>query len=934
MVKERQSKSSRKVKKDVSKVDEKKESKRIFIKDLSLRKILHSSIFWFFLLLIISLWANWHVRTYFVDLRNVEENIKFRMPYLVKESIRQELLSKYVIRPSDSDLEKMVNEIYKQRIKDPNYEKQIKLEMEDIVEKQKSEFLNEKGEPLMGDIDSFFFYRRYKNIIEKGHVCDEIINGTCYDTLMLAPYGTPTSPDFYTSVTAFLYKNFVKPFSDMSDYMFFLYAPAIYMLITAVVAFLIGYFFFDLKSGFLFSLLLGLNTFVLSRSMGGAPDNDAPNFFFSLLVVLFAYLAYKNRKNLKYLIFYSFLFGLSIYLFSLQWIGWWYIFDIVLIAIAFNILFVAVHRYLITRKIKSVFSSLKLEFLYLLVLLVFSSIFLSFQKATILDPIRSAFFATTQLKGVGYSIWPNVHTTVAELKPGSLDDVFYALYNEYYFSIFSNNPSLAKMYSFIYIALLIFGIFTLLFISFRDPEKDYHFISILCVIWIGVMGYATLKGIRFNIYVVPPYALIVSIGISYLINFLNKILFSQKKDYYVYFRVISSALIILFLIYPIWSNSNFLAINHLPMYTGGWDRAMKYIRENTSEDAIIDSWWDFGHWFKAMANRRVTFDGASQNTPMAHWMGKALLTDDYVLSVKILRMLACGSNRAFDSIDKKLNDSYRSIVLLYELLNLSKDQAKQKLLDNNFSESEANEVINYIYCDNPPEKIFITSEDMVAKAGVWAHFGEWDFFRAKLWSELRTKNYNEAKNILINTYNLSMSEAAKIAAEIEQIKRSADVDEAANTWISPWPSYLGNVYSCRRLNQTLECPLNLAFNDANNNRILIRSFVLDLLSNNETAYYNSQILMQRGSSDIKLYPKRVYLGNDQTLFFDDKNTIDFGVIVLGDRIILADYRLVNSVFTRLFYFEESQKYFEKLYKDFAVGTGKVIVWRVNYSAVD
>ncbi|MEM4396162.1 MAG: STT3 domain-containing protein, partial [Candidatus Woesearchaeota archaeon] len=747
-----------------------------------------------------------------------------------------------------------------------------------------------------------------------------------------APFGTPTAPDFYTSVSAFLYKTFVKPFSSISAYKFFLYIPAIFVILTVIVAFLIGYLFYDLKTGFMYSLFIGLNTFILSRTMGGAPDNDAPNFLFSLLVVLFSYLAYNYRRELKKLIIFSALFGLSLYFFTLQWPGWWYIFDVIIIAFSLNflfLLFVKFYKKTQDKKVKIFDAEIKQELIYLAFILISASIFLAFNKLTIFNAIQGALWGVREMKGVGYSIWPNVYTTVAELNEGSLDDVLNSLFNKNYFSAATNMQNLGKFYSFFFISILFIGIFVLIYLSIRYPEKDYHFVLFIAIAWLGSMGYATLKGIRFNIYVVPAYALIVSIGISFLINLLNDILFRKDKEVFKYLRfLISSFVIVSLVLFPMYANASFLAANHLPMYTGGWDRSMKYIRENSAKDAIIDSWWDFGHWFKAMAERRVTFDGASQNTPMAHWMGKALLTNDYKLSVKILKMLSCGSNRAFELIDKKLNDSYESIVLLYNLLNSKRTEYRKILKERNFSEKEIDEILNYFDCENPPEKYFITSEDMVGKSGVWAHFGIWDFYRAKIWLETRNLNFNQIKNHLITKYNFSVKEASTLASEIEKVKSSKDVDRVANSWIAPWPSYFGNTFDCKLTNLTLSCPIKIGFNQ-NNNQLVIDSFVYNF--ENASGYYNAYISNTKGYSQVSLVPKRIFDGRN---VYYNESGFEIGVIIMNNKIMLSDYNLVDSVFTRLFYFEETQPYFEKVYSDFAVGTGKVIVWKVNYSSIE
>jgi hypothetical protein len=47
---------------------------------------------------------------------------------------------------------------------------------------------------------------------------------------------------------------------------------------------------------------------------------------------------------------------------------------------------------------------------------------------------------------------------------------------------------------------------------------------------------------------------------------------------------------------------------------------------------------------------------------MAHWIGKALLTDDEKLAVGILRMLDCGENTAFDKLNARIDRVFNSLT--------------------------------------------------------------------------------------------------------------------------------------------------------------------------------------------------------------------------------------------------------------------------------
>jgi len=48
-------------------------------------------------------------------------------------------------------------------------------------------------------------------------------------------------------------------------------------------------------------------------------------------------------------------------------------------------------------------------------------------------------------------------------------------------------------------------------------------------------------------------------------------------------------------------------------YPKDWPLTLEWLRENTAEDDIICSWWDYGYWIEAMARRTTLADGATQS---------------------------------------------------------------------------------------------------------------------------------------------------------------------------------------------------------------------------------------------------------------------------------------------------------------------------------
>src|SRR3989338_2834434 len=243
-------------------------------------------------------------------------------------------------------------------------------------------------------------------------------------------------------------------------------------------------------------------------------------------------------------------------------------------------------------------------------------------------------------------------------------------------------------------------------------------------------------GVRFSLLLVPAFSIVFGIALGFIYKYLSRLIITEFKINKVIVKTTVIIILGLLIIGP-WASSKAIARNSIPMVNDAWFNSLTKIKVESKPDAIINSWWDFGHWFKFWGDRAVTFDGTSQNTPPAHWVGKVLLTDDEKLAVGILRMLDCGSREGFIAISKLTNDDAEAIDIMYDIMPLSREEAR-KALEDKFKEEDAEKILNLTHC-NPPEDYFITSEDMVGKSGVWAHFGSWDFDRALIYNMLKKK---------------------------------------------------------------------------------------------------------------------------------------------------------------------------------------------------
>ena len=826
----------------------------------------------------------------------------------LKSSISQSVAQKYPLLP-DYEREKLVEQQYQMFMSEnKNYiANQAKMLSQSFKDQLKSD---EENVTYLIAIDPYHYYRLARNEINLSVPGDlKLDNKTSVDYLMIGGAPIENKPKYsgsFSNLLDFLESRTYKMLHALGfnptlmQVAFFM--PVILTTLAVLPAFFLGKKLAGNLGGFFSAVVVAIHPFVLRRTAAGFSDTDPFNIIFPITIAWF-FLESIKSSTVKKSIIYSVLTAMSVWLYSIAWSGFGSMLVILLGAIGLNLAFIF-FKLLSSGKKKSkkeLSLELKKDLIAVGVLLFSLWLLLAYRPGAYnnfgyMFRVVKNTLGFSQIKAVATTkIWPNVYTTVAELNPGSLNDV-----------ISSSGGKLMFLFSLMGVALS--------FLIKDDKGKWNPTFGILLLLWYAATLYAVLKGIRFVLLVAPVFS--VSLG-----AFIGKTTELGSKYFKKWFEIRKSTtqiiLIILFAMLIFFGQSSLfaqakaVAYSEFPSMNDGWYNALTAIRDKASKDAIITSWWDFGHWFKAIAQRQVTFDGASQNSPMAHWVGRSLLTNNETESLAILRMLDCGSNHAYDLVNEELNDSYESVKIIKRIILMPKDNAKQELLKY-FDEQKADEILKYTHC-NPPEAYYITSEDMVGKSGVWAHFGSWDFERAAMYKEIKGKPYDQAKDILINRFNLSPQDADKYYNEILTTKN-------ADYWVSPWPAYVGNEVNCKQNNQTLECLKMISQNQGI--RVLINLskmevYINDFKEKNKPVEF---VYFENGLMKSKEY---------------DKPVLNLGIALKNESnrysVIISDPLLTKSIFSRLFFFNgQGTKYFDLFKSTTTVFGERIYVWKVNW----
>ncbi len=860
-------------------------------------------------------------------------------------------------------------------------------EIKKIVDSQaqtlKSQLQNDEGQTYLLAIDPYFWLDLAENVDENGHPGTELVDGKPWSKKHQAPIGVRIAPQLHIYTSHYFNKvvNFFKPDTSLLKTNFLL--PIILASLAVIPAFFITRKKAGNIGGFVASILVGIHPSFLTRTIGGFSDTDPYNVTLPLFIIWFMIEAFTSKNKIKTMVFAS-LSALTTALFALAWQGWWYTFDFILGALIATIVFKILKEVLSKKNNKKIlFESIKDEDtkksliiggIYILITTIFLQIISGNGIKKVISALYSNPISVINLKSVATtSIWPNVLTTVAELNPATLTDTINSIGGKFLllcsllgillvlmkgskkkinfdvknisFLIISTiiyifalaNPTKLNLIKFLMIITLPIAVKFIMLLFDKEVEvksADLKY-SILLTLWYIGTIFAASRGIRFIMLLVPA----VSIALGLFAGITSEIIARAAKKYLSLPKLVVLPIIFVFIylifIAPTYARAITISTQQMPSMNDVWWNGLEKIGQESSEDAIITSWWDFGHWFRAISKRGVNFDGASQSTPQAHWVGKSLLSSSENETLGIIRMLDCSRNEAYDYLVETANmGEVESINLLYKTI-VEKDTEKAKSIiteNSNLDNSQADELLKFTHCI-PPESFFITSQDMIGKAGVWAHFGSWNFEKAEMHQRVKGNTQGESLNILTNDYGLTKEDATRYFKEIQRT--------GADAWVSPWPRYYSNnMINCKKTGSALSCPINLVIGKSQQGYdVVVQSIISDSEDYSKTSMQIGYYLNGNKVGDGLGSPEQIIVSSNDGVERIIPETSDFSgsLTFLDDgtnvQTILSDTMLIESTFTKLFFLDGSNmNYFEKFYEDTSYVGGKVTIWKIDWDS--
>ncbi|MFP4117893.1 MAG: STT3 domain-containing protein [Candidatus Woesearchaeota archaeon] len=885
----------------------------------------------------------------------------------LRMQITQEVQQQYPNLPPQN-MESMVDKELDKFIEDNR--EMYEMQLEQTSEFFRSQLQDDDGNTYLTGIDPYHWYRLARNIVRRGGPGDDNIDGKEVDRLMLYPLGMTdrarsVDTDTNVYIGAYSYMMLSNFFPDLSLMQTVFYFTVVLAPLAAIPAFFIAKKFGGIVAGSIAAFIVAIHPSFISRTMGGFFDTDVFNIVLPLFIIWFLIEAlYANTWKTATL--FGVLSLLTTVLFAFSWTGWWFILLIILLALFAYMLWLMALAFKRNKGLTAFFRTKenrkKIAAMtgFTVGSLILASIIAGFD--TVVKIFYEYPMSVIRIKDVAtYDIWPNVMRTVAELNPSAHSEIVstfngplmfslafigciltlvvwkkehtwrevaYLGASIIYYMVVLADPDSWNFFVFAaLLALPIIGkaIFNLYYYPYADIKDLRVPYAAIITIWLVSMVFASTRGVRFNIFIVPPFAL----GFGILMGVLSSKTSDVASRLHGFGRrtttVFVSVLFIgLFFLSSLdggmLDTSTETARNYVPHMNDAWFDGLKGIKETAEEDAVIGSWWDFGHWFKAIAERPVFFDGGSQNSKTAHWMGKSLLTEDELLTVGLLRMMSCGRDEAYDALenDSPLN-GYESVDMIDDIVRTNRSAAISMMTEAGVSEDVAEKVVDHTHCA-PPEVFYITSEDMLGKGGVWGHFGSWDFHKARQYVDVKKMDMGPALEHLTENYSYDDNRATEVYNEIQ----TTEPDE----WIAPWPGYLGQPQQCSHQEDDMHlCRLTIQ-----------GSQQLNVMFNSTAG---SAKIMASGQQNAPqdATPAAVSHAEDggfRKNEFDDSQ-IPYGMTFIesGDsyQIALMDPLQTASMFTRLFFHDGAgTDHFDKVYDERGIPGGRVIIWKVDWES--
>lgn len=519
-------------------------------------------------------------------------------------------------------------------------------------------------ETLVSQADPYFYLRHASEIIENNYKIPT------WDSLS---HGTPGRPFDKWSGWSYFIAIIYLTINMLGNYNLVFaanLAPLIITVFTGIFAYLIGKKMSNKYGGVMTSFLALFSPIIVSISVAGYSDTDSVVVFFSMLSLYTLIIAHEKKSFFAYAIAI-----ICNVIFAWTWIAGFYVLLLYCAITGFNV---------VLKYLKKDFSGIKKDILFMLLILI------SVNSITQIIGAKNIMWFLMERFGwfTGKML---VNVSVAEMQKITKDDI----------NTIINKVGIMQ-------SVLGMVMFPLIIIYNSAKEKKFKLKTseITLVFWLLLISVLLTQGLRFILLFSVPVIVCGGYAFGSLLEM------ALQKDKIIIVIILGFALL-----YAYSGISNAVEIAKYPPENENWLEAMEWIKENTDENSMIATWWDYGHLI-SYYGRTNHADGAHcpeyecqiyDHNDRIQDMGKILTTNneteakDILLKYKALSEEQCDDVK--NTFKEKFNEKYCNKISDIYLL-VSNDLVYKYIWLEYFAGN------SYVLSDNNPGKCNTPEENM------------------------------------------------------------------------------------------------------------------------------------------------------------------------------------------------------------------------------
>lgn len=587
--------------------------------------------------------------------------------------------------------------------------KKVRQNILHLAKQIDKEYPPQQPYPYLLASDSFYYYDLTRTIQKTGRISSRIKGNKYFNPKMAAPTGEWVLTTWQPYIGYMIYSG-LKIFSPDIPLMYAVsFTPLLIMALTLLCFFIITHKMdISLWALLISSIYLVCVPVFLKRSAFGWFDNDPHNVLFPMIMLMIVALAQppiNDQGNivpdrpswLKAVLAGAALSAGSI-LYSFFWPGW----PLIAAIISFSLIMIAVYQHYRhspnNNQTAITLTTFLVGSLLGIGLLAGPNNIITLWQ----DGLRELMgFLNQQLP-----LWPDTFVAVGELKRPSLIEI------------------IRSAGGFLFFTVAIFALINGILALWKNKNALNHLWCGACLFLLFSLM-ISLGAQRFTILCIAPLTVLFALGLNTLFEMLKHFLRRMTdKKFRMLFPAVMIMITIALIIPKVIASEKKMPELLSPLYNDAWNESMTFINHNTPDNAIINSWWPPGHFIKAMADRRVTFDGATINNRQSYWLAKAFMAKTEKAALNYLRLLNNSGNKALDLLLDTGMSIAESVALLDGLIHDPKPDAyaRAKIMIG----PTADALIALTHGQPDPSYLFIYNE-MIENFVLYPFITRWDF---------------------------------------------------------------------------------------------------------------------------------------------------------------------------------------------------------------